>query len=140
MRGLRRAERRVKAFGSHIGDIGRKLVRLGAALSVPIALSTRVFAGFDDQMRAVPAVIGATAEQFDLLNEKAKMLGRTTSYTAAQVAGAMLELGRAGFGALQIDASIASLLDLARATGTELPTAANIAAYPDENGQVAGIL
>ena len=59
VRGLRRAERRVKAFGKRIGDIGRKLVRLGAALSVPIALSTRVFAGFDDQMRAVQAVIGA---------------------------------------------------------------------------------
>ena len=104
VRGLRRAERRIKAFGKHISDFGRKLARLGAVLAAPIGLSTKVFAGFDDQMRAVQAVIGATADEFDVLNEKAKMLGRTTSYTAAQVAGAMLELGRAGFDPKQIDA------------------------------------
>lgn len=128
VRGLRRAERRIKAFGKRISSLGRKLAGLGAAFATPIALSTRVFTGFDDQMRAVQAVLGATGRQFDRLNEKAKKLGRTTSFTAAQVAGAMLELGRAGFDALQIDASIASVPDLARATGTELPMAANIAA------------
>ncbi len=111
VRGLRRAEGRVKAFGNRISAIGRRLAGLGAMLATPIALSTRVFAGFDDQMRAVQAVTGATGKQFELLNEKAKMLGRTTSYTAAQVAGAMLELGRAGFDPSQIDASIASILD-----------------------------
>jgi TP901 family phage tail tape measure protein len=148
VRGLRRAERRVKAFGKHISSLGRKLAGLGAAFATPIALSTRVFTGFDDQMRAVQAVLGATGQQFDRLNEKAKKLGRTTSFTAAQVAGAMLELGWAGFDALQIYASIASVLDLARATGTELPMAANIAAgtlrafnlEADQMGRVADVM
>jgi len=148
VRGLRRAERRLKAFGKHISALGRKLAGLGAALAAPIALSVRVFAGFDDQMRAVQAVIGATGDEFDRLNAKAKLLGRTTSYTAAQVAGAMLELGRAGFDPGQIDAAIASVLSLARATGTELPTAANIAAgalrafglEADQMGRVADVM
>ena len=93
-------------------------------------------------------MLGATGKQFDALNAKAKLLGRTTSYTAAQVAGAMLELGRAGFDALQIDASIEAVLALARATGTELPTAANIAAgalrafnlEADQMGRVADVM
>jgi len=148
VRGLRRAERRIKAFGKHISSMGRRLTALGTAVAMPVALATRVFAGFDDQMRAVQAILGATGEQFDLLNAKAKKLGRTTSYTAAQVAGAMLELGRAGFAALQIDASIASVLALARATGTELPAAANIAAgtlrafslEADQMGRVADVM
>ncbi len=101
VRGLRGAQRRIKAFGRKISQLGRKLAGLGAAFAVPITLATRVFAGFDDQMRAVQAVLGATGEEFDRLNEKAKLLGRTTSYTAAQVGGAMLELARAGFDASQ---------------------------------------
>jgi len=128
VRGLRRAQRRVKAFGKHISQLGRKLAGIGATLAAPIALSTRVFAGFDDQMRSVQAVLGATGSEFDRLNEKAKELGRTTSYTAAQVAGAMLELGRAGFDPKEIDSAIGSVLALARATGTELPASATIAA------------
>ncbi|MDO5567118.1 MAG: phage tail tape measure protein, partial [Planctomycetia bacterium] len=74
-------------------------------------------------MRAVSAVTGATETEFESLTEKAKLLGRTTSYTAAQVAGAMLELGRAGFDPTEIDAAIAGMLDLARATGTDLAEA-----------------
>ena len=113
-----------------------------------MALAKRVFAGFDDQMRAVQAVLGATGAEFDLLNEKAKTVGRITSYRAAQVAGAVLELGRAGFAALQIDAAIASVLALARPTGTELPTAAKIAAgtlrafglEADQMGHVADVM
>jgi TP901 family phage tail tape measure protein len=128
VRGLRRAELRVKAFGRKMQVIGRQMFMLGAMAAAPLALATRIFVRFDDQMRAVQAVTGATGEEFDKLTEKAKELGRTTSFTAAQVAASMLELGRAGFSPKQIDAAIASVLNLARATGTELPEAANIAA------------
>ena len=127
VRGLRRAEKRLKAFGDRIGRLGRRLARLGALAAAPLAISTKVFAGFDDQMRAVQAVIGATDAEFQRLTDTAKRLGRTTSYTAAQVAGAVLELGRAGLAPSEIDAAIASVLALARATGTELPLSAGIA-------------
>ena len=128
VRGLRRAEQRVKAFGRKMQVIGRQMFMLGAMAAAPLALATRIFVRFDDQMRAVQAVTGATGEEFDKLTEKAKELGRTTSFSAAQVAASMLELGRVGFSPKQIDAAIASVLNLARATGTELPEAANIAA------------
>jgi TP901 family phage tail tape measure protein len=57
----------------------------------------KVFSSFDDQMRTVQAVTGATGAEFDKLTEKAKLLGRATSFTTAQVASGMVELGRAGF-------------------------------------------
>ncbi len=128
VRGLRRAEKKLKAFGSRVSSMGRSMAGIGLAAAAPFALATKVFAGFDDQMRAVKAVTQATGDQFDTLNEKAKALGATTSYTAQQVAGAMLELGRGGFDPSQIDDAISSILSLARATGTELPEAAQIAA------------
>ena len=70
---------------------------------------------------------GAVGEEFDKLTEKAKYLGRTTSFTASQIAGAMLELGRAGFAPQEIDDSIASILNLARATKTDLSESTRIA-------------
>mgnify|MGYP006955170927 CR=1 FL=1 len=39
-----------------------------------LAIAGRVFSGFDDQMRTVKAITGATAEEFDRLTEKAKLL------------------------------------------------------------------
>ena len=126
-RGLNIAKRKVQAFGRAIGDVGKKLIGLGAAIAAPLLLSSKVFADFEDQMLSVKAVIGATTSEFMALNEQAKLLGRTTSFTASQVASAMLELGRAGFSSGEINDAISSVLSLARATGTELAEAAGIA-------------
>ena len=128
VRTLRRAEARIVKFGENIKSIGRRLATLGVAAGTPFAISMKVFRDFDDQMRAVKAVTGATGKEFDMLTEKAKFLGRTTSFTASQVASAMLELGRAGFAPKEIDEAIPSVLNLARATGTELATSAEICA------------
>ncbi|MDR1493989.1 MAG: phage tail tape measure protein [Planctomycetaceae bacterium] len=127
VRTLRHAEAQVVRFGAQIQAIGRRLMTLGLALNIPLAASIRTFAKFDDMMRAVKASVGANEGEFERLTEKAKLLGRTTSFTATQVAAAMLELGRAGFDPNMIDVAIASLLSLARATGAELPTATEIA-------------
>ncbi|MDR2763134.1 MAG: phage tail tape measure protein, partial [Planctomycetaceae bacterium] len=126
VRGLRNAETKVVQFGRNISNIGKRLMTLGAVMSVPLAGSLKTFSDFDDQMRAVKAVTNATGKEFDSLTNKAKFLGRTTSFTASQVASAMLELGRAGFAPQEIDNAIASVLDLARATGTELAKSAEI--------------
>jgi len=118
---LQRAGRAMRNFGA-------TLTRIGAVAGAAIAGITMKFASFDDQMRTVQAVTGATGEQFEALTEQAKELGRTTSFTASQVAGAMTELGRAGFQTTEILASTADVLNLARATGIELARASEIAA------------
>ncbi len=127
VRGLNRAQKRLKAFGSSVQRIGARLTGIGTGLAAGFAISTRVFAGFDDRMRQVRAVTGATEAQFQSLREEAKRLGRTTSFTAGQVAEAMTELGRAGFKPEAILASTEAVLALARATSTELPRATEIA-------------
>ncbi len=104
------------------------MIRIGALAAAPFLIATKIFAAFDDQMRTVQAVTGATGAAFETLTEKAKMLGRTTSFTAAQVAAGMVALSRAGFQTGETDAAIAGMLNLARATGTELEEAADIAA------------
>lgn len=121
-------QRKLKAFGAAVQQIGANMARTGLAMAAPMALATRIFAGFDDQMRMVKAVTGATGREFESLTELAKELGRSTSFTAGQVAAAMVELGRAGFSTKEIENSIGHILNLSKATGTELPRSAEIAA------------
>jgi len=148
VRGLRRAQARLRAFGSSVRQIGQRMTAMSAAVGGIFAVSTRQFAGFDDRMRAVQAVTGATESQFQSLREEAKRLGRTTSFTAGQVAEAMTEMGRAGFAPDEILSSTEAVLALARATSTELPRATEIAGAvlrafrleADETGRVSDVL
>ena len=148
VRGLRLAERRLRAFGQKASQIGKRMLLLSGAIATPLGFASRTFAGFEDQMMAVRAVTGAVGDQFQRLYQQAKRLGRTTSFTAAQVAEGMLNLARAGFQPTEIEAAIPAVLNLARATGTELAMAADIAAgtlrafslQADQMGRVTDVL
>ncbi len=148
VRGLRLAESRLRAFGQKASQIGKRMLLFSGAIATPLAFASRTFAGFEDQMKSVQAVTGAVGDQFDRLYNQAKRFGRTTSFTAAQVAGGMLSLGRAGFNPAEIEAATAGVLNLARATGTDLAAAADIAAgtlrafslEADQMGRVTDVL
>ena len=125
---LGEAQSQLRAFSQSCSSVGRELLALGGAMSLPFVLAERSFAGFDDRMRLVQAVTGSTGEAFESLTKTAQRLGRETSFTAQQVADAMVALGRMGFDRTEIEASISSVLNLSRATGTELAESADIAA------------
>ena len=127
-RSLAGAKAQLEGFGKACTGLGKQMMLLSGALALPFAAAERSFAGFDDRMRLVQAVTSATGEAFDSLTKSAQRLGRETSFTAQQVADAMVALGRMGFNPSEIEASIASVLNLSRATGTELAESADIAA------------
>jgi len=120
--------RHVGRIGASMTQLGGRMTALGAAIAAPLGLATRQFASFDDAIRATAAVSGATGSALQSLNDKARQLGATTSFTAIQVANLMTELGRAGFSPAQIEAMTGAVLDLARATGTDATAAAGIMA------------
>lgn len=146
--GLKRGLRRMRAFGQQVRAVGGSMVAGGLAMAAPLAVATKIFAGFSDQMQAVKAITGATESQFETLKSRAMELGRTTSFTAGEVAGLMTSLSRAGFSPEQIDQATGAVLALGRATGTELSEAADIAANAmrafglsaDEMPRVADVL
>ena len=125
---LNAAQSQLRDFGKACQGLGRDMMALGGALSLPFILAERSFAGFDDKMRLVQAVTSSTGEQFDQLTKTAQRLGRETSFTAQQVADAMIGLGRMGFNPSEIDSAIDNVLNLSRATGTDLAESADIAA------------
>ncbi|MCP4248092.1 MAG: phage tail tape measure protein [bacterium] len=146
--GLKKAQARLQAFGAGVKNLGLQLLKVTGAAAIPLAVSTRIFTGFDDRMRVVRAVTQATEQDFAKLREEAKRLGRTTSFTASQVANAMVELGRAGFDPTQILGMTEAMLALSRATDTELPRATEIAGAAlrgfnleaDQMGRVTDVL
>ena len=135
-RGLKAAQSKLKSFGASVTAMGTKLLGIATVAAAPLAMATKTFADFDDEMRMVKAVTGAVDSEFRMLTATAEKLGRETSFTAKQVAEGMTALGRMGFKANEIDAAIPAVLNLARATGTELGEAAEIAA---NNMRVFGI-
>ena len=120
--------RNIGRIGSSMQSLGTRMLALGTAITAPLALATRQFATFDDAIRATAAVSGATGAALQSLNDKARELGATTSFTAVQVANLMTELGRAGFRPDQIETMTGAVLDLARATGTDAALSAGIMA------------
>ena len=125
-RGLALAEAEMRAFANKCTAIGSQMFGMGAAMLTPIAYSVRQFKEFDDTMRLVRAVTRATMNDFQKLSDKARLLGKTTSFTSQQVADAMANLGRAGFDTKQIDGMIKHVMNLARATQTGIANSAEI--------------
>lgn len=121
-----RFAKRVQAIGTSIQSLGVRVGAFAGSVGAGMGFAIKTFAAFDDQMRLVGAVTGSTQEQFAMLTEEAERLGRTTSFTASEVAAAMVELGRAGFDPTEIMASTEQILALSRATATELARSANI--------------
>lgn len=128
-----RSSRRMgRLFGSafklsHLTTLTRNLAAMGrtavAALSGPI----QSFAEFDTTLRMAMVRAGGMRGHFERMKAMALDLGSTTSFTATQVAESMMQLATAGFDTDEIEAMQGPILSLARATGTDLPNAAQVA-------------
>jgi len=92
-----------------------------------IGSSIKTFRDFEFQMAKVRAITGSSDKDFKKLSNTAKDLGRTTFFTAQQVAELQTNFGKLGFSTREIlDAQKATLL-LATATDTDLGRAAIVA-------------
>jgi len=88
--------------------------------------ATQRFAGFDDQMRKVAAVTGATGGQFAKMTALAEKMGANTRYTSTQAAEGMQFLAMAGLNAKQTMDALPGVLSLAAAGAVDLGAAADI--------------
>lgn len=96
------------------------------SIMAPFTDAVKVSMDFNKAMSEVKAITASTGAEFDMLKAKAKELGASTMFSASDVAQGMKELGKSGFNAEQIDASIASNLNLAAAGELDLATSSKI--------------
>ena len=92
-----------------------------------IGQSVRTFRDYEFQMAKVRAITGANNTEFKLLSESAKELGRSTFFTAQQVAELQTNFGKLGFTTKEILNAQEATLQLATATDTDLARAATVA-------------
>lgn len=113
-------------FGSSMQKVGRSMT-LGVTAPVLAlgAASVNAFRAFEDGMLQTQAVTGATADEMAQLDSKAQELGRTTMFSAGQVAEAMGFMGMAGLEVLEIYETIPDVLHFAAAGGMDLQRAAD---------------
>ena len=78
---------------------------------------------FEYTMAQVGAISNSTAQQLELVSQKAREIGASTAFTASQAGQGFILLSRAGYDANQQIAAIDSTMLLAGATATDLGTA-----------------
>ena len=99
---------------------------VGSAAILALGKASLVFASFEKKMLIVKAVTNANNKEFSALNNKAKELGKTTTFSASQVADGMKFLGQAGYSTAQILKTIPTALKLAKAGSLDLGQTSDI--------------
>jgi len=96
-------------------------------ISQAVASAIKTFTAFEFQMAKVKAISGANNIEFKALTESAQELGRTTFFTATQVAELQSNFAKLGFTTDEIMKAQEATLLLATATGSDLARAAIVA-------------
>uniref|UniRef100_A0A6H1ZVM3 Putative tail protein n=1 Tax=viral metagenome TaxID=1070528 RepID=A0A6H1ZVM3_9ZZZZ len=78
------------------------------------------FASFDQQMRNVASVAGATTEEMKRLSDASRDMAKTSVFTASEAAQAQYYLASAGMNVNQIISAQSGVMTLAAATGSDL--------------------
>jgi len=125
-----------KASGS-VGGLVKQygFLTLGIATAVQafrninklVGQSIRTFRDYEFQMAKVRATTGASNKDFAKLSKTAEDLGRSTFFTAQQVAELQTNFGKLGFSTKEILNAQDATLQLATATDTDLGRAAIVA-------------
>jgi TP901 family phage tail tape measure protein len=127
---LKRLEKRTgtttMGFGKMAAGVAAAVTAFRQISSV-VAGAIKTFSKFEFEMAKVKAITGATDKDFKRLTATAQKLGRTTFFTASQVAELQVAYGKLGFTTSEIlDAQEATLM-LATATQSDLGRAAVVA-------------
>ena len=99
-----------------------------AGIVTGLKAALKVAEGFSKSMSRLSAISGATGDDLNKLKENAENLGKSTQFTAAQVADAQTELAKMGFTTTGILNATSGALDLAVSSGIEMADAAEIMA------------
>ena len=98
-----------------------------SAITKMVSFAVRTFKDFEFQMAKTKAIANATDAQFKQLKDSALELGRTTFFTASQVAELQTNFSKLGFTVPQILAAQEATLQLATVAGVDLGRAAVVA-------------
>jgi len=126
--GLNRIKMQLNRFSNNMSGMGLDLSLFGGGASGGMLLGLKSFQTFEDSILFLQTKLPATEAQFARITERVRQLGRSTSFTAQEVAEGAVALAQAGFSVDEVDSSLQSMLDLARGARIEISTASTIMA------------
>lgn len=110
-----------------LADLAASAVKAGVRALGDLAKETfEVGANFEKSMSQVHAVSGASAEEMELLSDKAKEMGSTTVFSASESADAFKYMAMAGWKTEDMLDGIEGIMNLAAASGSDLATTSDI--------------
>ena len=134
---LDRLNKKTSSATKGVGGLTKGFAGMAAGIVVAVAAFRKVsqaigsaiksFRDFEFQMAKVRAVSGASNTDFLKLSKTAQELGRSTFFTAKQVAELQTNYAKLGFTTSEILDAQEATLDLAIATGSDLARAAIVA-------------
>ena len=115
-----------KVVGKIATGVKYGAVAAGTAAGYTSIASAQSYLEFEQNMKKVQAISGATAKEYQALEKEAIRLGATTKFTAGESAAAMEKMALAGFKTNQIIAAMGGVLDLAAASGEDVAMVSDI--------------
>lgn len=121
------AEQKMKGLQSAFNKTGSLLTK---SVTLPLlgvgTASTKVAMDFEAGMSEVLAISGATAKEFELLENKAIEMGAKTKFSAGESADAFKYMAMAGWDAEAMLSGIEGVMNLASASGEDLAMVSDI--------------
>ena len=134
---LEQAQRKVQEItekqAANKEAISQTKAQLGGLVGTVTAVGAAIYAGpvkkaaeFQEQMSTVKSISNASAEDMAKLSQKAKEMGATTAFTAAEAGEAMEYMAMAGWKTGDMLGGIEGIMNLAAASGEELGSVSDI--------------
>ncbi|HOO49821.1 MAG TPA: phage tail tape measure protein [Alphaproteobacteria bacterium] len=125
----------LSSIGDTFVNAGKQMAVMGAAITVPFVAAVKTFSDFEQKMKDVQVVSGATEEDFEMLTNAAKKIGETTKFSASEAAEGLYSLASAGLEAEEQVSALKSVTDLAAATNSDFAsTSATIVSTVNQFG------
>lgn len=119
-----------KGFKSGIDKLKSTASASAKAVSATVAgfgaYAVKVGSDFEASMSKVQAISGATAEDMQLLEEKAKAMGASTKFSASESAEALQYMAMAGWKTEDMLGGLEGIMNLAAASGEDLALTSDI--------------
>ena len=124
---MNNVQKSMRNTGQSMKNIGGTMTK---AITVPLvglgAAVTKTTMDFNKQMDRVGAIAGASAADFEILEDAAREMGRSTTFSASEAAEGMEYLAMAGWETEEMASGLEPVLRMAEAAQMDLGQAADI--------------
>ena len=125
-RAHQRMGRDIQRIGDGFSSVGESMVPIAAGITAIGAAGGRAFIDFDSIITGAAAKAGATAEEMEMMRQKASQFGADFPISATQAAEGMDRLAAAGYDANQVVGVMPSVITAAVASGEDLATTSDV--------------